>query len=65
MTCGRSPGDLWITEYTIVSLGRPGYTVGIMEFKNGNVVRGVSRLEPGQPRHVAIHCRSSDLYCDH
>ena len=31
-------GDLWITEYTIVYLGRPSYTVSIMEFKNGNVV---------------------------
>ena len=32
------PGDLWITEYTIVYLGRPSYTVSIMEFKNGKVV---------------------------
>jgi len=31
-------GDLWITEYTIVYLGRPSYTVSIMEFKNGKVV---------------------------
>jgi hypothetical protein len=31
-------GDLWITEYTIVYLGRPTYTVSIMEFKNGKVV---------------------------
>jgi hypothetical protein len=31
-------GDLWITEYTIVYLGRPAYTVSIMEFKNGKVV---------------------------
>ncbi|MGA8594062.1 MAG: nuclear transport factor 2 family protein [Bryobacteraceae bacterium] len=31
-------GDLWITEYTIAYLGRPSYTVSIMEFKNGKVV---------------------------
>ncbi len=31
-------GDLWITEYTITYLGRPAYTVSIMEFRNGRVV---------------------------
>jgi len=31
-------GNLWITEYMIVYLGRPSYTVSIMEFKNGKVV---------------------------
>jgi hypothetical protein len=31
-------GDLSIAEYTIVYLGRPSYTVSIMEFKNGKVV---------------------------
>jgi hypothetical protein len=31
-------GDLWITEYTITYLGRPAYTVSIMEFRNGKVV---------------------------
>jgi len=31
-------GDLWVTEYTILYLGRPSYTVSIMEFKNGKVV---------------------------
>ncbi len=30
-------GDLWITEYTITYQGRPAYTVGIMEFRNGKV----------------------------
>lgn len=30
-------GNLWITEYTIEYLGRPSYTVSIMEFKNGKV----------------------------
>jgi hypothetical protein len=31
-------GDLWITEYTITYLGRPAYTVSIMEFRNGKVI---------------------------
>ncbi len=31
-------GELWITEYTIVYLGRPSYTVSIMEFQSGKVV---------------------------
>src|SRR6516164_3728816 len=32
-------GDLWISEYTITYQGRPAYTVSIMEFRNGKVVR--------------------------
>jgi hypothetical protein len=31
-------GDLWITEYTITYLGKPTYTVSIMEFFKGKVV---------------------------
>jgi hypothetical protein len=31
-------GDVWITEYAIVYLGRTSYTVSIMEFKGGKVV---------------------------
>ena len=31
--------DVWITEYTITYRGRPAYTVRIMEFRNGKVVR--------------------------
>ena len=31
-------GELWITEYTIVYVGRRSYTVSVMEFKNGKVV---------------------------
>src|ERR1700761_1030213 len=30
--------DLWVTEYTINYLGRPAYTVSIMEFRDGKVV---------------------------
>jgi hypothetical protein len=29
---------VWVTEYTITYLGRPAYTVSIMEFRNGKVV---------------------------
>ena len=32
-------GDLWITEYTINYQGRAAFTVSIMEFRNGKVVR--------------------------
>jgi ketosteroid isomerase-like protein len=32
-------GDLWITEYLITYDGRPVYTVSIMEFRQGRVVR--------------------------
>jgi hypothetical protein len=31
-------GGLWITEYTIVYVGRTSYTVSMMEFENGKVV---------------------------
>ena len=32
-------GELWIIEYTIIYESRPFYTVSIMEFENGKVVR--------------------------
>ena len=32
-------GDLWITEYIIIYQERSAYTVSIMEFRNGKVVR--------------------------
>src|SRR6202012_1375177 len=32
-------GNLWVTEYTIVYQGRSAYTVSIMEFRDGKVVR--------------------------
>ena len=31
--------DLYITEYTITYQGQPAYTVSIMEFRDGKVVR--------------------------
>jgi len=32
-------GNLRVTEYTITYHGRPAYTVSVMEFSNGRVVR--------------------------
>ena len=32
-------GDLWVTEYVLSYDGRPSYTVSIMEFVDGKVVR--------------------------
>ena len=32
-------GELWVTEYTIVYQGKPAFTVSIMEFREGKVVR--------------------------
>jgi hypothetical protein len=34
----QGSGDLWITEYVITYLGRPAYTVSLMEFRDGKVV---------------------------
>ena len=32
-------GDLWVNEYVIRYDGKPSHVVGIMEFRNGKVVR--------------------------
>jgi hypothetical protein len=32
-------GDLWLTEYIITYEGRPAFTVSIMEFRDGKVIR--------------------------
>ncbi|GJE49706.1 hypothetical protein GOFOIKOB_2746 [Methylobacterium tardum] len=32
-------GDLWVTEYVLTYDGKPSYTVSIMEFRDGKVVR--------------------------
>jgi len=43
-------GDLWITEYTIAYQGRLVYTVSIMEFRDGKVVRETQYFgEPFEP----------------
>src|SRR6201986_1273022 len=35
----QGEGSLWVTEYSIDYMGREAYTVSIMEFRNGKVVR--------------------------
>ena len=32
-------GDLWVTEFVLSYDGRPSYTVSVMEFEGGKVVR--------------------------
>jgi hypothetical protein len=39
--------DLWVNEYTIRYYGRPNSVVGIMEFRDGKVVR--ERIYFGEP----------------
>ena len=47
-------GDLWITEYVLTYDGKPSYTVSIMEFAGGKVVRETQYFgdpfEPGPSR---------------
>jgi hypothetical protein len=46
--------DLWVTELVLTYDGRPSYTVSIMEFKDGKVVRETQYFgddfEPGLSR---------------
>jgi hypothetical protein len=46
--------DLWVTEYVLTYDGRPSYTVSIMEFREGKVVRETQYFgdpfEPGPSR---------------
>jgi SnoaL-like domain len=47
-------GDLWVTELVITYDARPSYTVSIMEFRDGKVVRETQYFgdpfEPGPSR---------------
>lgn len=47
-------GDLWVSEYTLSYDGRPSFTVSIMEFLDGKVVRETQYFsdpfEPGPSR---------------
>ena len=47
-------GDLWVTEYVLTYDGKPSYTVSIMEFAGGRVVRETQYFgdpfEPGPSR---------------
>jgi hypothetical protein len=46
--------DLWVTEFILAYDGRPSYTVSIMEFRDGRVVRETQYFadpfEPGPSR---------------
>lgn len=43
-------GDLWVNEYTIRYDGKPSHVVGIMEFREGKVVRETIYVtEPWEP----------------
>ncbi len=47
-------GDIWVTEYVLSYDGRPSFTVSIMEFEGGKVVRETQYFsdpfEPGPSR---------------
>jgi len=47
-------GDLWVTEFILAYDGRPSYSVSIMEFEDGKVVRETQYFadpfEPGPSR---------------
>ncbi len=47
-------GDLWVSEFILAYDGRPSYTVSVMEFRDGKVVRETQYFgdpfEPGSSR---------------
>ena len=51
-------GDLWITEYVLTYDGRPSYTVSIMEFSDGKVIRETQYFgdpfDPGSSRSLWV-----------
>jgi hypothetical protein len=51
-------GDLWVTEFILAYDGRPSYTVSIMEFLDGKVVRETQYFadpfEPGPSRAALV-----------
>ena len=57
-------GDLWVTEYVLTYDGRPSYTVSIMEFRDGKVVRETQYFadpfEPGPSRAQWVEPMISD-----
>jgi hypothetical protein len=49
-------GDLWVTELILTYDGRPSYTVSIMEFLDGKVVRETQYFgDPFQPGPSRVH----------
>jgi len=49
-------GDLWITEFVLSYDGTPSYSVSIMEFRDGNVVRETQYFgDPFKPGPSRAH----------
>ena len=49
-------GDLWITEFVLTYDDTPSYSVSIMEFRDGNVVRETQYFcDPFQPGPSRAH----------
>jgi hypothetical protein len=49
-------GDLWVTEFVLSYDGRPSYTVSIMEFSDGKVVRETQYFgDPFKPGPSRAH----------
>jgi hypothetical protein len=50
--------DLWVTEFVLTYDGKPSYTVSIMEFKDGKVIRETQyfgdAFEPGASREQFV-----------
>jgi hypothetical protein len=54
-------GNLWVTEFILAYDGRPSYTVSVMEFRDGKVVRETHYVadpfEPGPSRAHVVERR--------
>ena len=49
-------GDLWVTEFVLTYDGRPSYSVSVMEFPDGRVVRETQYFgEPFEPGPSRAH----------
>jgi ketosteroid isomerase-like protein len=49
-------GDFWITEFVLTYDGTPSYSVSIMEFRDGNVLRETQYFcDPFQPGPSRAH----------
>ena len=49
-------GDLWVTEFILAYDGRPSYSVSVMEFQDGKVVRETQYFgDPFEPAPSRAH----------
>ena len=54
-------GDLWVTEFVLTYDGRPSYTVSIMEFRDGKVMRETQYFgDPFEPGPSRAHLGRAD-----